>query len=404
MEILGAIPNLKTLWLPCNNLANLEMAAAINFPFLEELDLSFNSLSPESVLFLAALPALTQLDLSSNQLTRLPTEVSDMREWWKNFMGPDSKEPASASLDHNRRLTDILSAHGRSEQQRQKQEYQRTRAATFSSFSNRYQVSYAMPGFLKLESLNLENNQLTDFDIVDILGSLQSLKSLNLNKNCIKSLSFILERTYSIPENTIKLENTADLKTPVEGALIQPELSAQSSKESLSMSSPNSPRDTRKDDKEYFPITKEAFNSLECVRGSDSGSNAHNIKRYLGFPSLEELKLAHNQINEVEGLMAIVCLSSLKRVYLDGNPVMNPRTRPVAQRDYNIVTELQTSFKIEVCDAIYSKKTSTLDDSVIYKYVPSDSVVGMQMKKVSLTLLLISRSIERIHRNSQVIF
>jgi Leucine-rich repeat (LRR) protein len=330
MEILGSLPNLKTLWLPCNNLKTLEMAAAINFPYLEELDLSFNNLDPESVLFLAALPALTQLDISSNQLSRLPGEITDMREWWKNFTGPESQGPAPTSPDHNRRLTDILSAYGRSEQKKLKQEYFRNRAATFSYTSNRYQVTYEMPGFLKLEVLNLENNQLTDLDVIDILGSLQSLKSLNLNKNYIVSLAYILERTYSHPESSSKADIPVEVKQSE--PVVPADISPVGSKDSMSMETPSA---AVKESNENFPTAKEvfdSFDSMECIRGSDTGSNANNIKRYFGFPSLEELKLAHNQINEVEGLMAIVCLSSLKRVYLEGNPVMNPRTRPAAQR------------------------------------------------------------------------
>jgi Leucine-rich repeat (LRR) protein len=345
MEILGALPNLKTLWLPCNNLSNLEIAAAIDFPYLEELDLSFNRITPESVLFLSALPALTQLDLSSNQLTRLPKEITDMREWWKNFTGPGNEDITPDSKSHHRRLTDILSAHGRFEQQKLKQEYQRTRASTFSYTSNRYQVSYAMPGFLKLETLNLENNQLTDLDVVDILGSLQSLKTLNLSGNCIVSLAFILERTYSLPEPKTVIAPVVKTEDPDARVLTPPMEEPNNPSEMSSMSDlDDTPKPiAKKESVGFFPSAQELFESMDAVRGSDEGSQANNIKRYLGFPSLEELKLSHNQIGEVEGLMAIVCLSSLKRVYLEGNPVMNPRNRPAAQRGiiFRFISRLQ---------------------------------------------------------------
>ena len=67
---MGAFPVLRELHFQCNlvrDIGNLE-----GFAMLEVLDLSYNSVTAESVLKLSQLPRLRELDLTCNALTDLP--------------------------------------------------------------------------------------------------------------------------------------------------------------------------------------------------------------------------------------------------------------------------------------------------------------------------------------------
>ncbi len=74
LEPFGAFPKLRELRMACNRLSNFSNEL-LGFSSLMYLDLSYNSLSPESVQALDVLPNLRELDLCGNNLQMLPVEM-----------------------------------------------------------------------------------------------------------------------------------------------------------------------------------------------------------------------------------------------------------------------------------------------------------------------------------------
>ncbi|CAM9790566.1 unnamed protein product [Choristocarpus tenellus] len=72
----SSLPILEELRLQCNNLSNIVPAAVRGYRALQRLDLSYNSLTSESLASLGILPSLRDLDLTCNGLTNLPLNMS----------------------------------------------------------------------------------------------------------------------------------------------------------------------------------------------------------------------------------------------------------------------------------------------------------------------------------------
>lgn len=329
---LGALPELKTLILACNNITTIDTTSALLFPNLTSLDLSFNTISQESFSVLAALPSLTRLDLSQNNIQTIPNDISDMRLWWQMFTSSPSSQQPEAEPVRKRALTATLSEYGKQESRKQRENIERMRAKTIEVTLVQYQVDYTMPGFLKLEFLSLEGNGLGaddgGKDALEILGRLPSLKVLNLNHNFISSLSFVLESTYPNKEmrRAEKEQEREDqeLQAQKEENVVDEE--SESPVDSLDRLDRAAAAESAKLRQEF---EEERGISMEAINGSiyDDTQALNSVKRYEGFPRLEELRLAHNKISTLEQLMGIVCLSCLNKVYLEGNPVMVGRNR-----------------------------------------------------------------------------
>ena len=77
----GCLPNLKELRLACNAIREIYIddLDAESFPALMLLDLSYNSLSTNSVLALSRIPLLKELDISGNKLTEMPTSMTEFK-------------------------------------------------------------------------------------------------------------------------------------------------------------------------------------------------------------------------------------------------------------------------------------------------------------------------------------
>ncbi|CAM9151997.1 unnamed protein product, partial [Discosporangium mesarthrocarpum] len=74
----GMLPILEELRLPCNNLARIDPGTT-GFRNLQRLDLSYNNLTPESLVSLEQLPKLCDLDLTCNGLASLPDGMSRLQ-------------------------------------------------------------------------------------------------------------------------------------------------------------------------------------------------------------------------------------------------------------------------------------------------------------------------------------
>ncbi|KAJ1558312.1 X-ray radiation resistance-associated protein 1 [Nowakowskiella sp. JEL0078] len=300
---LGALPNLRKLYMQFNGITDLDLDIENRFPFLEELDVSYNSLSDAAILVLSAvLPKLVKLDLTGNNLYYLPPEIGfDISNWKERVIElllpeqvaeidrmRNTKSPAMVALLRKKMLESVTNSRVMSAQSRTGGDIKLSRPV--SSISGKiveasnilnYNINSQQQdniekfsqipknfittilGFPVLEHLVLEKNNFTDHTVFEILGRLPRLedfwlKTLNLNRNRIKSLDCFASETSS------------DC-TPVPGI--------------------QTPKN----------ITQQ---------------------KYDGFWMLEELRLTHNHIDTPAGLMGAVWLPKLARIYLEGNPIM----------------------------------------------------------------------------------
>ena len=107
--------------------------------------------------------------------------------------------------------------------------------------------------------------------------------------------------------------------------------------------------------------------------------NPSSLEKFEGFEFLEELHLSKNIIDSLDHLLGLVFLPNLKRVYLEGNPVMKsfklPLTsflrgslkRPVPQSntEFNLFKHFADEYKILICDPCYNLSKVHLDDSFV---------------------------------------
>ncbi|XP_023152827.2 X-ray radiation resistance-associated protein 1 [Amphiprion ocellaris] len=128
--------SLRVLNLSLNGICNMTFDVA-DFPYLEVLDLSYNSLSAEAIVSLARLPHLKVLHLTGNKLHRLPPNL-----------GSSNRDPTQ------------MSAKDEDTQ------------------------------FNTLEVLILDDNKLPS-GVFDSLANLKRLKHLNLQKNRISEIPFM---------------------------------------------------------------------------------------------------------------------------------------------------------------------------------------------------------------------
>jgi Leucine-rich repeat (LRR) protein len=120
-EKLGVLPNLRSLQMAYNQVQDISGEALSRFLFLEDLDLSFNKLSQDAITILSVFQNLKKLDLASNKLREFPKHVANLRKW------------NQSSEERNRDDADPI-----------------------------LQTVKPIPGFVKLHTLILENNHLSD--------------------------------------------------------------------------------------------------------------------------------------------------------------------------------------------------------------------------------------------------
>ena len=229
----------------------------------------------------------------------LNQQIADMKEWWEKTIQQPTPTRTTTRHTHSRTLSTALSEQG--------YDFKMEDIDPIIPLFKDIKIT----GFISLEVLNLEDNEIDVETAFKILGQLESLISLNLNKNKIKSLKFILDSI--IDDDTPKTTTTTD------------------------------------------------SNSRNATGNPEEVS-----KRFPGFPRLQELRLANNKISDLEGILGILYLSSLNSVFIEGNPIMDNRRRIQTQKEFDLIGELE-SYGIQVSDAIYAiKKVTSLDDH-IYK-------------------------------------
>ncbi|KAI8848794.1 hypothetical protein BC829DRAFT_473664 [Chytridium lagenaria] len=446
MARLGALPGLRSLHLPFNKIRHLDLEIEGRFPILEYLDLSYNHVSEATLIVLATLPKLKHLEVTSNKIKNLPLDLLDMSRWRdrvielilptqvamldafvrgdmeeeqgagvnvveekvveeagrKSIEGteateegevialeivdtgdfakvqtkeveseqPGKESPERRYLVPNPVLAQMESENGSvSSQVNRASSFHPSSASTSNHSPPNNAATDASPGrpsphqnssqpesiamsvndkagpspsttvggslwkveqmvvaFERLENMNLENNWLESAESMFVLGTLPSLRILNISSNRFRTFEFLAPPP-------------------------------------ISTSAPSTPR---------TPLP-----------GED---------KYDGFKKLEELNISNNFVDTPAGLMGIVWLPALRRVMIDGNPIVKKRGGVIGIRgkedvgddvlgyfDFNPLDILPNLYAIQIADLSFHQKLPLLQDTY-YALAPTDQ--GPSLRRV----------------------
>ncbi|ORX42472.1 L domain-like protein [Piromyces finnis] len=312
MHYFKNFPKLKTLNLQCNGITRLESIEIIyNFHNLQYLDLSFNRISSSSLIVLSLLPNLVYLNIGYNELNVLPMNSDpDLSLIIQKIMDNYGKVGTEIAKQDLKNIKDKRNNIKKKESLDSNDEYIKEynyalRVYAQMKRGNETIVEVKMSnGFKLLQILILENNNLENQEYLILLSKLPELHTLNINKN--KFRSFIC----------------------------------------------------------FYPSTSDTSKSNESSR-VNTAYGMLGGKKYDGFKKLEELSFTFNCIDNLEALMGIIWLPKLKRVYLEGNPVMRKcRYKPIRKQQDEIwfdpIKILPSIYMISICDPIYLKEAEDI--------------------------------------------
>ncbi|XP_078612870.1 X-ray radiation resistance-associated protein 1-like [Branchiostoma floridae x Branchiostoma japonicum] len=259
-EIFRYFPLVRELELPVNDITNINVNFG-DFQHLEVLDLSYNSISEESILSLGFLPRLKVLHLTGNHLKSLPPEMA------RPHIEPD----------------DLLEEN-------------------------------PVWRFAALEILFLDDNKLTELQTFASLAGLKKLKHLHMDHNQVYSIPHLrameggLLESPSFPPQSRESRNPAGqspIKTP------------QLSKENLH----DGTADVGTGITPEIPSNLEAV--MEEDRDSSEGDDSQMDPEAAPppFPELRYLSIANNMITEEEDLIALAAWPLLSEVVIHSNPL-----------------------------------------------------------------------------------
>ncbi|KAJ3333020.1 X-ray radiation resistance-associated protein 1 [Blyttiomyces sp. JEL0837] len=155
--------------------------------------------------------------------------------------------------------------------------------------------------FAKLESLNLESNKLHSAESLRILGCLPSLKCLNLSNN-----RYITFSVFTTDEDRSSVGNTQSYVYPPPPS---------------------------------------------------------QIRKYNGFYRLEELRISYNKVDTPAGLLALIWLPSLSKIWVEGNPVVKIPRRDRLARGMDVLELLPRVYAIDIADLVYQQPPMPLQDN-----------------------------------------
>lgn len=265
---------LRELELPLNKIWCIKIELG-DFPHLEVLDLSYNSLSPGDITQLGVLPRLRVLYLTGNELTQLPPDLT-----------------APPRNDDN------------------------------------------MTMFPCLEILMLDNNRLSHPSVFVSLAGLISLRLLNLDNNGITAVPYLHQS-----ESSLQGGEAENMDTTVRGSHKTPEMRdredslCEEMEEKLHYMVLPSTKDPDRTEvilpsiqsaksSNPFPKPPETTISSSILPSFLLSSTEELIQSFTPpLPSLTTLSLADNKIEHEEDLLAVALFPSLEELVIHGNPV-----------------------------------------------------------------------------------
>ncbi|CAH1245807.1 XRRA1 [Branchiostoma lanceolatum] len=260
-EIFRFFPIVRELELPVNDITNISVNFG-DFQHLEVLDLSYNSMSEESILSLGFLPRLKVLHLTGNHLKSLPPEMA------RPHIEPD----------------DLLEEN-------------------------------PVWRFAALEILFLDDNKLTELQTFASLAGLKKLKHLHMDHNQVYSIPHLRAMEGGLLESPSFPPQSRDSRNPAGQSPIK---TPQLSKESLLQ---NGTADVGTGITPEIPSNLEAV--LEEDRDSSEEDEAMLDAEEAPppFPELRYLSIASNMITEEEDLIALAAWPLLSEVVIHSNPL-----------------------------------------------------------------------------------
>ncbi|XP_075703354.1 X-ray radiation resistance-associated protein 1 isoform X2 [Rhinoderma darwinii] len=276
LEAFRTFPALRELDLSMNGIRRITIIPG-EFPRLEVLDLSYNSLSPGDITQLGVLPRLRVLCLAGNMLTHLP---------------PDLTTPPRKGAESRM--------------------------------------------FQSLEVLMLDDNLLSDPSVFVSLAGLQRLLLLNLDKNAICAVPY-LSGAVSGP-SIRKTEPGGDVEDgghiTLEAEMTEDEVERNKTAEDrvdyMVLRSTKDPDRTEV----VFPSPRNPLTSHRTLKPLDITTHPSSLpgtplspteSASPPLPSLRTLSLADNKISHEEDVLPVALFPSLEELIINGNPLTTLR-------------------------------------------------------------------------------
>ncbi|KAJ3118137.1 X-ray radiation resistance-associated protein 1 [Phlyctochytrium bullatum] len=415
MARLGALPALKSLHLPLNGIKDLDLDLEGKFPWLEYLDLSYNSLSEAAIIVLAAtLPRLKTLEITDNKIRALPKTLIDMSHWRDRvielllpaqvaLMDAIVKEEGVTAAEAAAAAAAVVGgdvnggqdlAGGKNVGQNEDDEGSQVIAVQLTAF-----------GRAEVAPVHVEKEVRAEDAVSSISGSQPTENSLPFaSEEPAKLQASMVQKVSSHPvpnPQPIPKEKPVRSTTPTAPLRHQPQFHDATSvttgtRERLGFLK-------AKDDESravhllrgrslrVLNLSGNRFRSFEVLAPPSARSPPTTPgtvpaspgappleEKFDGFYRLEDLDVSRNQVDTPGGLMGIVWLPALRRVKIDGNPIVKKRGGVIGIKgreeapgvedvlgylEFDPVEILPKVYGIEVADLEFHEKVPILQDT-----------------------------------------
>ncbi|KAJ3238469.1 hypothetical protein HDU81_007738 [Chytriomyces hyalinus] len=362
---LGAISSLRKLSLPFNEISDLDLEVDGLFLLLEQLDLSYNHITPAALIVLSTLPVLKFLDLTANKISSLPIQlVRDMANWREKVIElllPKHVAMLDATLMHE--------------------------------FSRDWTIPEVLEGVVIQPVVH---DAMRKF--LEGVGETGGGHS--------KSQSEHVDLVDGTKKDAEVLAEPKPLPPPPEEKMPQPEEAAAQNFWAM----PPPPGPIAFEALESLVLERNQLHSVESLQilgrlpslknlnlnhnriqsfeflSEHQKNDSHSppppflIEKYAGFPCLEELRIAFNKIDSVQGILSVVWMPVLQSVWIEGNPVFAkngkcvvtpPKERNTGKPTDGIVSYsecdplklLPRVYNIQIQDLVFQPHHSVLEDT-----------------------------------------
>ncbi|XP_039634222.1 X-ray radiation resistance-associated protein 1 isoform X2 [Perca fluviatilis] len=279
---LSSFVSVREVNLALNGLCNMKFDAA-DFPHLEVLDLSYNSLSADDIVSIGRLSRLTVLHLTGNQLHHLPPNL-----------GSSSHDPTQPAKEEDTQ-------------------------------------------FKALEVLMLDDNKLSS-GVFNSLANLKRLKYLNLQENHISDIPYLQLAGCSQPLQT-SIEAQAK-----EEELAHTETNPNTIEHIKRISQVIHYSWCLRCFITLFPVFQISA-SVTLYISHKENCEEHCKRSSFPLPELQFLNLANNKIAEEEALMAVALFPMLREIDIHSNPLITQRSGDLPLLTYYLHERLGITIK-----------------------------------------------------------
>ncbi|KAI8620649.1 hypothetical protein BC830DRAFT_470620 [Chytriomyces sp. MP71] len=445
---LGALPNLRRLYLPFNEISDMDLEVDGLFSLLEHLDLSYNHITSAALIVLATLPSLKHLDLSANKIPTLPLHlISDMAHWRERVIElllPNHVALLDATLQQEFGkdwAPERLSApptRANTVHEAMRVFAERTGSPPMSAPDVAARLSAAAAAVAAQRDAGETIMEDEDDVIVDV-----HLEERDLRVDTHHGLrpwgeeEDSVDRTMAkvpVPPEGLRRSDSPRRRSAGEGKDAAGGEGRGGEDNEVGMPMPlrvtGAPiafevletlvleRNALFSDESFLilgrlPLLKRLnlnynrFRSLVFLSDHQKGNDISEsppppflVKKYDGFPKLEELRVAFNKIDSVRGLLAVVWLPVLKFIWLEGNPVLIKFGKVASQAKETLYQKslpdivsyaecdplklLPRVYGIEILDLIYQPHPSVLEGTY-YALAPVKKTGSVALRRIVRT-------------------